>query len=266
MHQNLAFRFNSQPLAAAFTTRKSLGGSAWPNLNFSDDRFEYAYCLWANSTLGLVTFWWNSNRQQSGRGVVTIRSVEAMPILDMGRLSDKQLRAARDAFEDFREMDLMPAYLADIDPNRERLDQALLCGVLGFDIDVFRAVRRLTEKWCAEPSVHGGKREITQWASVSAGTTLDALSRRTGGGAKPTARHQAQQIYSSSRALFTTCWTVKPKCSITSPPGAEAPNSSMPTCSPSDVVYRSQPIVVPASTDTLASMYGGKTESRYSAG
>ncbi len=157
VHQNLAFRFNSQPLAAAFTTRKSLGGSAWPNLNFSDERFEYAYCLWANSTLGLVTFWWNSNRQQSGRGVVTIRSVEAMPILDMRRLSDKQLRAARDAFGELQELDLMPAYLADIDPNRERLDQALLCGVLGFDIDVFHAVRRLTEKWCAEPSVHGGK-------------------------------------------------------------------------------------------------------------
>jgi len=157
VHQNLAFRFNSQPLAAAFTTRKSLGGSAWPNLNFSDERFEYAYCLWANSTLGLVTFWWNSNRQQSGRGVVTIRSVERMPILDMRRLTDQQLLGARDVFEDFRERDLMPAYQSGIDVNREVLDRALLCEVLGFDTDIFHAVRRLTEKWCAEPSVHGGK-------------------------------------------------------------------------------------------------------------
>lgn len=157
VHQNLAFRFNSQPLAAAFTAEKSLGGSAWPNLNFGDDRFEYAYCIWANSTLGLVTFWWNSNRQQTGRGVATIRSVEIMPILDMRQLSDRQLQNARAVFDDFSERDLMPAYRADVDPNRELLDQSLLCGVLGFDGEVFSSVRRLTEKWCAEPSVHGGK-------------------------------------------------------------------------------------------------------------
>ena len=51
----------------------------------------------------------------------------------------------------------MPAYQADIDANREVLDRALLCEVLGFDTDIFHAIRRLTEKWCAEPSVHGGK-------------------------------------------------------------------------------------------------------------
>lgn len=157
VHQNLAFRFNSQPLAAAFTAEASLGGSAWPNLNFCDERFDYAYCIWANSTLGLITFWWNSNRQQSGRGMATIRSVEDMPILDMRKLSDEQLSNARDIFEDFRERDLMPAYRADADANRELLDQGVLCGVLEFDTDVFHAVRRLARKWCAEPSVHGGK-------------------------------------------------------------------------------------------------------------
>lgn len=157
VHQNLAFRFNSQPLAAAFTDTRSLGGSAWPNLNFDDARYEHAYCLWANSTLGLITFWWNSNRQQSGRGVVTIRSVEDMPILDLRQLTDSQLHTAREAFEDFRERDLLPAYQADVDPNRELLDRELLCGVLELDVEVFRAVRRLTAKWCAEPSVHGGK-------------------------------------------------------------------------------------------------------------
>jgi hypothetical protein len=28
---------------------------------------------------------------------------------------------------------------------------------LGFDEEVYKAVRRLSQKWCAEPSVHGGK-------------------------------------------------------------------------------------------------------------
>ena len=33
-HVNLDFRFNSQPLAAAFTEQESIGGTAWPNVIF----------------------------------------------------------------------------------------------------------------------------------------------------------------------------------------------------------------------------------------
>ena len=51
----------------------------------------------------------------------------------------------------------MPAYLADADPNRAALDQLVICDLLGFDLDVYVGVRRLAAKWCAEPSVHGGK-------------------------------------------------------------------------------------------------------------
>ncbi len=54
-------------------------------------------------------------------------------------------------------MESLPAYLADADPNRALLDRRVVCGLLGFDEDVHRAVRRLSAKWCAEPSVHGGK-------------------------------------------------------------------------------------------------------------
>ena len=51
----------------------------------------------------------------------------------------------------------MPAYLADADPNRALLDRRVVCDLLGFDEDIYRGVRRLAQKWCAEPSVHGGK-------------------------------------------------------------------------------------------------------------
>ena len=50
-HVNRDFRFNSQPLMAAFTDMKSIGGIAWPNVNFADDKFDSAFCLWCNSTL-----------------------------------------------------------------------------------------------------------------------------------------------------------------------------------------------------------------------
>ena len=46
---------------------------------------------------------------------------------------------------------------APADANRALLDRRVICDLLGFDADIYHAVRRLAAKWCAEPSVHGGK-------------------------------------------------------------------------------------------------------------
>ena len=156
-HLNQDFRFNSQPLTAAFTERESVGGTAWPNVGFTDDRFDYPFILWCNSTLGLLSFWWHSNRQQAGRGRTTISAIVALSTLDLRALTAAQLTAAQEIFEEFRDKELQPAYLADLDPNRALLDRRVICDLLGFDEAVYVGVRRLAEKWCAEPSVHGGK-------------------------------------------------------------------------------------------------------------
>ena len=34
----------------------------------------------------------------------------------------------------------------------------MVCDLLGFGEDIYHAVRQLAAKWCAEPSVHGGKK------------------------------------------------------------------------------------------------------------
>ena len=81
-----------------------------------------------------------------------------LPVLDLRTLSDDQLTTAESIFDEFRDKDLMPAFLADADPNRALLDRRVICDLLGFDESVYEAVRRLSAKWCAEPSVHGGKR------------------------------------------------------------------------------------------------------------
>ena len=156
-HVNRDFRFNSQPLAAAFTEQESIGGRAWPNVAFVDKRFDYAFTVWSNSTLGLLLFWWHSNRQQSGRGTITIQAMESLPVLDFRAMSDEQLRTAELIFDEFRDKELKPAYLADADSNRALLDRRVVCDLLGLDKDTYTAVRRLAAKWCAEPSVHGGK-------------------------------------------------------------------------------------------------------------
>ena len=156
-HLNLDFRFNSQPLAVSITEREAMGGRAWPNVNFPDSRFDYAFAVWCNCTLGLLLFWWHANPQVSGRATVTVRSAEEMPVLDFRELSESQLSTADVIFEEFRDKNLKPAYLADSDRNRALLDRYVLCDLLGFDDHIYRAVRRLSAKWCAEPSVHGDK-------------------------------------------------------------------------------------------------------------
>ena len=156
-HVSRGFRFNSQPLAIAFTRQRTIGGRGWPNVVFNDQRFDYACTVWGNSTLGMFLYWWHANVQVAGRGDMTIRAAEGYPILDFRNLTDEQLAAAQAIFDEFGELDLMPAYLADADPNRALLDRRVVCDLLGFDEDIYRGVRQLAEKWCAEPSVHGGK-------------------------------------------------------------------------------------------------------------
>ena len=157
-HLNRDFRFNSQPLTVAYTEQMSLGGRAWPNARFGDARFNYAFAVWGNCTLGMLMYWWHSSIQQPGRGIMTIRSADSLPVLDLRELSDRQLAKAKKIFDEFREIDLKPAHLADADANRALLDRRVICDLLGFDDATYAAVRRLAAKWCAEPSIHGGKR------------------------------------------------------------------------------------------------------------
>ena len=156
-HLNRDFTFGSQALAVAFTEFESAGGRVWPNVLFDDARFDYAFAVWGNSTLGLLCHWWHASRQQSSKVSMTIRSAESLSVLDFRALTDEQLATAQAIFEDFWDVHLLPAYLADADSSRAALDRRVVCDLLGFDNAVYQAVRRLAAKWCAEPSVHGGK-------------------------------------------------------------------------------------------------------------
>ena len=156
-HLNRDFTFGSQALAVAFTEFAAIGGTVWPNIGFDDQRFDYAFAVWGNSTLGLLAYWWHSSRQQSSKARMTRLVIPNLPTLDLRALSDEQLATAQAIFDEFRDKELQPAYLADADPNRALLDRRVLCDLLGFDDGVYQGVRRLAAKWCAEPSVHGSK-------------------------------------------------------------------------------------------------------------
>ncbi len=157
-HHNRDFRFNSQPLAVAFTERRTIGGRAWPNVRFAERAHEMAYSLWGNSTLGLLCYWWHSSRQQAGRGSMPISAIRTMPTLDVTRLTPRQLETAAAIFDDMRERTFLPANEAYRDATRQELDHRVLIEVLGLPEIVLEPLELLRHKWCSEPSVHGSKR------------------------------------------------------------------------------------------------------------
>ena len=134
-------------------------------MNFPKNKdWDYAFSIWGNCTLGLLLFWWHGNRQQPGRANITVTTSKTLPVLDFRALSDAQIKQAEAIFEDFKHRSFRPAYRAAEDKTRIDLDHAVLCDWLGFGESVWFAVNApdnthsLARKWCAEPSVHGGKK------------------------------------------------------------------------------------------------------------
>ncbi len=158
LHFNRDFRLNSQSLAACLTPEPSIGGRAWPNFSVEGDpRCEEALALWANTTLGLISFWWVAGRQQQGRAILTISGLPALPVLDVRTLDPRQLGIAARIFEDFRDWTFLPANEAYRDETRKALDRAVLCDLLGLPESILEPLDVLRAQWCAEPTVHGGK-------------------------------------------------------------------------------------------------------------
>ena len=160
LHANLDFRLNSQSLAMCLTPEKCLGGRAWPNVIPHEPRYEIPLLLSANSTLGLILFWWHGTRQQQGRACITVTKLPGLPVLDPRTLTDSQVDHCRAMFEDFKDKPLLPANEAYRDETRKALDRELLFGitsVLQLDPGLEEGLDLLRKQWCAEPSVHGGK-------------------------------------------------------------------------------------------------------------
>lgn len=158
VHHNRDLRFTSQALAAAFTEGRTIGGSGWTNVQLSSEAHEKAYCLWANTTLGLVQYWDHASKQQAGRGRMPVTAIQRLPFLDVTTLSRSRLGQAAALFDQMRDLEFLPAYRAVADPVRQDLDRCVLQDVLGLDWGKIESpLDLLRRKWCAEPSVRAGK-------------------------------------------------------------------------------------------------------------
>lgn len=83
--------------------------------------------------------------------------------LDVRKLNGVQLAHAKAIFDEFREREFLPANEAYRDETRQALDRAVLVDLLALPEDVLEPLDVLRSQWCAEPTVHGGKK--TQPAS-----------------------------------------------------------------------------------------------------
>ena len=102
LHITLDFRLNSQSLAACLTPVSTLGGRAWPNFLMTERRHEMTAALWANTTLGLILFWWFGTVQQAGRACVTISRLPDLHVLDPRALTEDQQARAKEIFDKFK--------------------------------------------------------------------------------------------------------------------------------------------------------------------
>lgn len=162
VHYNVEMRFNANSLVVMFTEQAAIGVNKLPNVVFEDNIHEYAWTLWCNSTLGLLCHWYQSGKQQQGRGVLSRATFDAMPTLDVRQLSDESLTNAERIFSALKHQKMLPFNQMDEDPVRHELDRLLLSEVLGITEaerpDVHEGLALLRKMLCQEPSIHGGKK------------------------------------------------------------------------------------------------------------
>ena len=159
-HFNADFRFNSQSTAMQFTSRRTIGGTAWPSISLINTELEKALTLWGNSSLGLLLHWWHANKQQAGRGRIGVAALASLPVVDVTRLPEEALARAVCIFDEMKDKGLRPVNEIAKDSVRAELDERLATEVLGFPpglVTTDGPLALLRQKLALEPSITGSK-------------------------------------------------------------------------------------------------------------
>ena len=119
------------------------------------------FTSYARRSIGVLIYWWQANKTQSGRGTITLTAIPELPVYDFEKLSPGQLTKADAIFDEFLTKPLRPTNELHLDKVRCLRDEALMVEVLGLPkslmapegpFDLFR------RKLGAEPSITGGKK------------------------------------------------------------------------------------------------------------
>jgi len=122
-------RLNTKRLTAVLMSRKSLSDVWWPTVmrDFEGDRTsaEKALVLWLNSTLGLLIL--IASREETQGAWVQFKKpiLESMSVLDLRKISRKQLSFLADHYDSLAKETLLPLPDMSTDPVRGRIDAAI---------------------------------------------------------------------------------------------------------------------------------------------
>ena len=152
LHANRDFSLRTQSLAMATTQTEVIGGRAWPSIILVNEQHLEPILLWANSTLGLMSFWWIANRQQEGRSSITLKKLPRLFVLDPRSLSSYQFKQCRKIFQDISSQTFLPASQAHHDSVRQLLDRRLF-ELLNVPLKMLDCLDVVRLQWSEEPTV-----------------------------------------------------------------------------------------------------------------
>lgn len=159
LHIATDLRFNANALVAAYTSRESVGGRAWPSFVLQNRQYEKLLTLWFNSTLGVLSFWWIASKAQDGRGSVTTSRLAELTVIDPRTWTDTDLLVANNFFDAFKGKHLMDIHECASDPHRAELDEFVVRSLLKVDpadeIAADNGMQLLRAKLALEPSITG---------------------------------------------------------------------------------------------------------------
>ena len=145
-------QWTAQASLAAMTKSAAMGGPAWTGLENDDIRICKAFALWANSTFGMLVHWTQGQKTQVGRSTAQVRALGRIPCPGLDALGGEELDLAAAEFDALASMKLLPAYRANEDETRWKIDSAVV-RMLGLPEKAHEAVAELRLHWCREPSV-----------------------------------------------------------------------------------------------------------------
>ena len=151
VHINCTCNYSSQSLLYIYLKKKTLASRVFPSF-MVPTKYEKPLSIWGNSTLGIISFWIHSARQQMAKGNATRTSMKEMPVLDFSKLSENQLKRLDNAFDKYCQRELLPINLLYRDKVRISIDREVL-SILGLtdSIDTIRL------KFCNEPYNRAGR-------------------------------------------------------------------------------------------------------------
>ena len=160
-HYHLYLQFNANSQLASFTEVPSIGASSLNNIRLFKREHEAAWTLWTNSTFGLMCHWMHAGKQTQARGKLTWSTRGTVVTLDVRKLTPEQLAKADEIFAELKDARMLPYHRSADDAWRHVLDARLLAEVLGItDESTHRAMQRLREMLCAEPTIAGTSKKV----------------------------------------------------------------------------------------------------------